>query len=223
MNLRIQKLLLTLAISIAAINGIWAQSYNNSPGDSLVQSANLEQTVVMNITQLHPTSDTLYFHWRKIEASLPAGWTASLCDNGACFSSLPDSGMMIPIVPGDNGLMSLHCTPHTTIGAGIIRYALYATATPARIDTLTWIINATATGIEDVNSAQPFIYCSNGVIYCSNTQNDYSEVKVYSIDGRKIFAPPIMDRITVPDIKNQIVIVVLQGESKIFSQKISLR
>ncbi len=223
MNLLITKTLLTVAISIAAINGILAQSYTNSPGDSLEQSTNLEQTVVMNITQLHPTSDTLYFHWRKIEASLPTGWVASLCDNGACFSSLPDSGMMIPIVPGDNGLMSLHCTPQTTMGTAIIRYLLYATATPARIDTLTWIINATTTGIEEANSTQPVIYNSNGVIYCMNIQNDYTEIKVYSLDGREVLTSPIMDRIIVPDTKKQMVIVVLKGKNKTYCQRISLR
>ena len=131
--------------------------------------------------------------------------------------------MMIPIVPGDNGLMSLHCTPHYTAGTAIIRYSLYATATPAHTDTLTWIVNATTTGIEESNPMLPLIYSANGAILCSNVSSDLMEIIVYSLDGREVFSSPLMKSISLPDTKYQTVVVVLKGKSKMYSEKISLR
>lgn len=223
MHLLIYKILLGAAICIAVNNNILAQSYTNSPGDSLMQNTALEHTVVMNITQLHPTNDTLIFKWRKVKALIPAAWAAQICDNGSCYTSVIDSGMMIPIVPGDNGLMSIHCTPHTTPGTAVIRYLLYAANTPTRIDTLTWIINATATDIENSNRVLPFIYALNGQIYFHNIPSNYTEIKIYTLDGREIFASPVIEQLLLPYTNSQTVIVVLKGANQLFSQKILLR
>ena len=77
-----------LVIMMASTCVLSAQSYYNYPGDSITQNTNVgAHAVVMNITQTHPTSDTLHFHWRKLSVSMPAGWTASVCDNGFCFST----------------------------------------------------------------------------------------------------------------------------------------
>jgi hypothetical protein len=119
-------ILWALVIIMTGARGLYAQSYTNSPGDSIVRTTTVGgHTIVMNITQVHPTNDTLHFHWKKQFVSLPSGWIASICDNGLCFTSLVDSGMMIPIVPGDNGLMSIHCEADSNPVLGIIRYTLY--------------------------------------------------------------------------------------------------
>jgi hypothetical protein len=211
-----------VALIISATVHLSAQSYTNSPGDSLIQYLSLEQPTVMNIIQQHPTSDTLIFKWRKIQADIPAAWTASLCDNGACFSTLRDSGMMIPIVPGDDGLMSLHCTPHTTSGTAIIRYALYTTQTPMHIDTLTWIIYASTTSIESTTIAAPKIYSYGGHIFLKSISGVYDNMKIYSIDGREIYGSPVVSDVFLSEKKLSEVIVVLTGNGTTFSKKVSV-
>jgi len=136
---------------LATIQTAFAQSYTHSPNDTIISNANYNDVNVYNITQIHPTNDTLFFKIKKQSVSMPSTWEASLCTNGNCFTTLIDSTTMGPIVVGDNGLMSLHLNPHFEAGTGIIRYTIYATNTPNQIDTLTWIITANGSvGINDI-------------------------------------------------------------------------
>jgi len=200
-----------------------AQRYSHSPNDSIVKNTSLGATVVLNITQLHPGNDTLHFRWKKQSVSLPSGWSATICDNGFCFTSLEDSGSMIPIVPGDKGLMSLHCSPAATLGTGVIRYTLYEDNTPNQVDTLTWIIHALTTGIEIVPESGPTVYVENHYLHISATSNTYQKLTLYDLTGREIFNSYIIDTNTPIDIASMpsgIMIARLYGENKNHVQKI---
>ena len=219
---RVHKTWVIAAMMMTATIRLSAQSYTNTPGDTLIQYLSLEQPSVMNIIQHHPTSDTLIFKWRKIEVDMPVAWSASLCDNGACFTTLRDSGMMIPIIPGDDGLMSLHCTPHGTPGTAIIRYALYTTQTPLHIDTLTWIIHASTTGVESATLSAPNIYSYGGHIYLKDISSSFTDMKIYCIDGREIYKSPLVSDFFLSEKNLSEVIVVLTGNSTVFSKIVSL-
>jgi len=210
-----------LTILMACGTVLSAQSYTNTPGDTVTSSVASGHAVVMNITQQHPTQDTLYFHWRKLTVVLPTDWTASVCDNGACFDSLVDQGMMIPIIPGENGLMSLHCTP-TSPGNGIIQYTLYAENSPSHIDTLTWIIRSIATGIGTVTTPSPRVYCHSGTLHLSDI-SDYTSADVYDLTGRLILHRQLQgsdESIKLPHSGICIFELVLQGEDGRFITKI---
>jgi hypothetical protein len=217
-----QEWILVAAICFAATNIMSAQSYYNSPSDSLVKSTVLDHTVAMIITQQHPTGDTIYFKWKQLSVTMPAGWDASLCDNGHCFSVLMDSGMMIPIVPGDNGLMLLHCTPHVNIGTGIIRYILYATNTPSHVDTLTWIVNATATGIEATTNTQSSVWYYQNKILLRNGGENFETIRLLEICGRVIFEASILGQteIVLPQLPTSSYIIELSGKGGIYYKRI---
>lgn len=177
-------LLLTVAL-FAAVNNSFAQSYYHSPNDTITSSAVFDDISVFNIIQIHPTSDTLYFKWRKESVVMPVTWEASICDNGNCYTSLKDSGTMAPIVPGDNGLMSLHLDPKFELGIGIIRYTIFSTSTPMQVDTLTWIITAGGfTGIAGLKNTQPIIYSGNGRITCKNLNSQFSKAWLFDLNGK---------------------------------------
>ena len=174
-----------LVIFMTGACTLFAQSYTNSPGDSIVKATTLgAHAVVMNITQVHPTTDTLHFYWHKLSVSLPQGWTASICDNGLCYTTLEDSGMMIPIVPGDDGLMSIHCQADSNPGIGVIRYTLYEEKTVAHIDTLTWIIAAAVSGLPDIGGSKAQIQCLSGKLSLQNIPDRFSDLEAYDMSGR---------------------------------------
>lgn len=182
-----RNIILLTAVLLAAVNSSFAQSYYHSPNDTITSSAVFDDISVFNIIQTHPTSDTLYFKWYKQSVTMPLSWEASICDNGNCYTSLKDSGMMAPIVPGDNGLMSLHLDPKFEAGTGVIRYIIYATNTSTQVDTLTWIITAGGTtGITEPKNVPPIIYSGNGRIVYKNLDNQFSKACLFDMNGRLI-------------------------------------
>lgn len=208
-----------------AVNISFAQSYYHSPDDSIVAEAVANDFNVYNITQIHPTNDTLYFKWNKQSVSMPITWEAGICDNGECNSFLKDSGAMIPIVPGDNGLMSLHINPHNESGTAIIRYTIFEIHQPQKMDTLTWIISAGGhpNNISKINAKQdPKIWVDNGNIHCVNLNNNFSIISVCDLQGRKLFIQKIRGneaRISFRDINSGIYVLQLKGRNN-FSRKI---
>jgi hypothetical protein len=180
-----RNIILLAAVFFAAVNSSFGQSYYHSPNDTIISSAVFDDINVFNIMQMHPTSDTLYFKWHKQSVVIPISWEASICDNGNCYTSLKDSGMMVPIVPGDNGLMSLHLDPKFETGTGIIRYTIFATSTALQVDTLTWIITAVgSTGIAEHKNVEPFIYSANGQLICKNLNGQFSKAWLFDMNGR---------------------------------------
>lgn len=181
----LKRSIVLIAILIMAINTSFAQSYYHSPNDTIISNAPFDDVSVFNITQVHPTSDTIFFHWQKQSAVMPATWEASICDVAHCYTELKDSGTTDPIVTGGDGLMSLHLNPNFEAGTAIIRYSIFTTNTPAQIDTLTWIITATApNAIVTTRNILPTIYYDNKQIICRNIHENYSKVFLYDMNGK---------------------------------------
>lgn len=210
-----RNILLLAAVLFSAVNNTFGQSYTHSPNDTIVSNAAFDDISVFNIIQIHPTSDTLYFKWHKQSVIMPLTWEASICDNGNCYTTLKDSGMMAPIVPGDNGLMSLHLDPKFEPGVGVIRYTIFATNTPTQVDTLTWIITAgESTGIIEPKNSLPIIYSADKRIFCRNLNSHFSNACLFEMNGRLIQQQNIEGdeaEILIPDFYSGMLILRLSG------------
>lgn len=199
-----------------------AQSYYHSPNDTLIAYTLLDGQVTMNITQVHPTNDTLHFIWNLHEVNMPTEWEANICDNSACFTSLEASGATLPVLPGDNGLMLVHCTPHVIPGIGTIRYTIYELGSPAQVDTLTWIIHASVAGIAENSHLEPIIYSNgNEVILAGNLQG-YTEVSIYDQLGRILVEKELNEETiyTLPLLSSGLIWVGLKGKTKTLTKKL---
>jgi hypothetical protein len=216
-----KQFVLTAAILFAAANIMYAQSYQNSPGDSIISNANLDDVSVYTITQLHPGNDTIHFKYQKYSVTLPASWDALLCDNATCHPDLKDSSQMIA-VPGDNGLMSLHLNPHWEAGTGIVRYLLYDVNTPAQIDTLTWIISAGAVAVTEQMDRQPFISLNRQTLTIKNADKRFKTLRILDIEGRIIYSSPvgISEQYTLPLFQTPFLVIHLSGNNFSWHQKI---
>ncbi|WP_133162715.1 hypothetical protein [Flavipsychrobacter stenotrophus] len=203
----------------------FAQSYYHSPNDTIIGTAIYEDVSVFNITQVHPTADTISFRWKKYSVAIPATWEASICDNGNCYTTLKDSGTMATIVTGDNGLMSLHVNPHLQSGTGIIRYSIFATNTPSQVDTLTWIITAIApNAVIEVSTLQPEIIIYNKRIAIKTLNDEYSQVILHDLNGKVLCHKDIQagqTSISTQEYPTEVLILQLTGKrnfiTKIFN------
>ena len=219
--IKISFILLVLAITSVRCYG---QNYFHSPNDTLIANTILDGQVTMNITQIHPNNDTLHFNWNKLDVVLPFGWEANICDNSFCYTSLVDSGTTLPVLPGDNGLMLIHCTPHITEGTAIIQYTISEANTPWQIDTLTWIINATVAGITSNHAISPKIWTYKNDLYFDEISTDYNSLIIYNSLGEAVFDTKFSTEniFHLPLLTPSIYFVQLVGDSNILTQKIIL-
>jgi len=217
------QLILVVVLFSATTRISYAQSYFHSPNDTLISNTTVNNSVTMNITQVHPNNDTLQFVWKKFSVSMPNDWTATICDNNTCFPSLIDSSTTLPVLPGDDGLMLVHCYPNTNAGTGIIRYTIYEIHSPEQVDTLNWIINAESTaGIsESVSTSQAYIIIGNQ-FHLTDSNSKYTNLTLLDLNGKEVFSSSIPTSLCVemPLFPTNFYYLVLSGTNTIIRQKI---
>jgi hypothetical protein len=150
-----KQVLLLLAVFLAASELSLSQTFSNTPNDTIVRFGQMEDFEQLIIQQRNISSDTITLKWEKVNAFVPTGWQASVCDNKICYTVLEDSGTMNPVLPNGLGLLLIDITPHINYGTAFIRYAVWDIANPAIKDTLTYIhiVNAArTTGLENKNA-----------------------------------------------------------------------
>ena len=186
------RLFLSVAAMIAAADISFAQSFSNTPNDTIYTAGMMEDLETLSIQQLNISTDTITLKWKKVSESVPLLWDASVCDNSICNTSLVDSGMMNPVVPTDYGLLLLHITAHVNYGTAIIRYAIWDTANPALKDTLTYILTVAATsGIAAAENKNDFSIFPNpakeniSLFFEDNKQHQF---EIFNAVGEKIYS-----------------------------------
>ena len=211
--------ILAVTVLCVAAGEVYAQNYYHSPNDTLVAYTEPGNSVTMNITQLHPTNDTLYFAWNKLSVSMPEGWTATICDNSMCYTSLVENGATLPVLPGDDGLMLIHCQPASP-GTAVIRYTIFETATPWQVDTLTWIIEASPLSVADkAENKLPFTLIENRFLLNTNA---YSTLTLTNTSGQQVLESRVkpFEEITLPQDQSAFYFLELSGDSGILRKKI---
>lgn len=211
-------LLITAGIAISQ-----SYSYSHSPNDTLVSNTTVNNSVTMNITQVHPDNDTLQFVWRKFYVSMPNDWTATICDNTTCYPSLIDSSTTLPVLPGDDGLMLVHCYPNTNAGTGIIRYTIYEIHSPLQVDTLTWIINAESTVSISESASTNSIYTLVGNQFqLTDSKAKFTNLTLLDLNGKEVFSCGISASscIEIPPFPAYFYYLILSGNNTIIRQKI---
>lgn len=200
-----------------------SQSYYHSPNDTLISNTTVNNSVTMNITQVHPNNDTLQFVWKKFYVSMPNDWTATICDNTTCYPSLIDSSTTLPVLPGDDGLMLVHCYPNTNAGTGVIRYTIYEIHSPLQVDTLTWIIHAESTaGMSEFTSLNDTYTLIGNQFQLTNPKSKFTDLTLLDLNGKEVFSSgiPISLCVEFPPISDTFYYLILSGNKTIIRQKI---
>lgn len=203
-----------------------AQLYFHSPNDTLTAETTVNSQVTLNITQVHPGMDTLYFTWAKVTGDLPVGWQATICDNNTCYPDLMESGQTLPVLPGDDGLMLIHCTTSSQTGTAIIRYAISEASTPQQVDTLTWIISVPAVAqLEDFpENKLSFTIDDAHFVNITGNSNKLKELNVVDLSGEIVFSMHLLTekKVQLPLQLHGVFFITLSEESAITRKKITL-
>lgn len=217
------QLVQVVVLCCATTTVAFSQSYWHSPNDTLIANTAVNSPVTMNITQVHPNNDTIQFVWKKMAANLPNDWTAQICDNAACYPSLLDSSTTLPVLPGDDGLMLIHCYPNNNPGTGIIRYTIYEIHSPSQVDTLTWIINASSTAaLNEIGSEEPAYTLTGNHFQLTDKGIRFTNLALLDLNGKEVFSSDISktSSIEIPNLPASFYYIVLSGTNTVIRQKI---
>jgi hypothetical protein len=217
------RLILLFAIFLTANNALFAQHYTISPNDSATANTVLTSTVTRNFNLQHTQNDTLIFHWKKLSVSMPANWDAGICDYQHCYTTLLDSGITDQVIPTDDCVMSVHCTPNINNGTAIIRYTFYEENSPLIIDTLTWIINCSTTGISNTTAQSLIITTILQKIILRNVDESISNIHVFDESGKEIYRTEKMKvemEIEISNAQAHIYFIQLNNKQKSVTKKI---
>lgn len=172
-----------MAIFFAITHVLHAQDYVLIPGDSIVAEIEANDLSVFNFLQQNTTTDTLYLSWEKVSEVVPAGWIAMICDNSICYPDLKEYGSMLPVVPGEYGLMSLHITAIEGGGTAMIRYAVWETNNALIKDTLTWIIHSLNTSMEGLQQNDFSIFTTGNKLIIRSTNPSDGNIRLLNLQG----------------------------------------
>jgi hypothetical protein len=153
-----------------------------TPGDSVQFTGVFDHLQTLSIQQVNTSADTIQLAWRKLSESVPPNWEAVVCDNVMCYTSLTDSGTMIPVLPGDYGFVLLHITPHVNYGTAVVRYEVWDIGNASLKDTLTYILSLdSVSAISEDKTLEPFQLFPNPANVSFNLRTNLSSGFTYSI------------------------------------------
>ncbi len=200
MSAKLKTAILAVAIVFAATFTLCAQNYTLSPGDSIVANAPMDDLMVFNILQNNNSSDTLFLSWEKISADIPSGWEAVICDNSNCYADLKEDGIMLPVIPSEYGLLSIHITPHLSVGTAFIQYGIWESGNTSVVDTLTWLISSGITAITQAEVDEPMFWLSGNRLVIQHPSFLDRQLSCFDILGKLLFQQRITSAVTTIDL-----------------------
>lgn len=214
-------LLLSIVTILISLSGN-TQGYYHSPNDTLWASTVLDQQVTMNITQVHTSNDTLQFVWQKLLVDLPFGWDATICDNSNCNLALIDGDTTLPVLPGDDGLLLIHCTPQITTGVGIIQYTMFEINQPTQLDTLTWIIEANELSLDEKFNVSGELFLKKDCLIWLGEKLMHPTVNALCMNGSKVelIYNEALNEISLKKLKPGFYWITIEDQGKNYYQKI---
>lgn len=139
-------LLMTFAGSSAFAQNATDRTYSVEPSTSIISTTNeLEEVSKYYIHMKNITGTSIELSWKKLSFDRPADWDYSLCDLGTCYAGIPDGEhTMFTVEKDSSGFLAPNIYPAGKSGTATIVIALWDKNNPSLVDTLTWVITATA-------------------------------------------------------------------------------
>ncbi|KAA3631870.1 MAG: T9SS C-terminal target domain-containing protein, partial [Bacteroidetes bacterium] len=166
-----------------------AQTFSFDPGGEIVDQVNFDEYSVHQIDILNETSDTLQLSWKLVEKTFPEGWEVTLCDNVACYGSLPNSNDFYPIFDDNYGFIKLTVNPFQVAGTMEFVFLIFPTGNQNDYEEMRFSLTAggttstTAPGSESINLwPNP----ASEVLYIKNNDNSTFRVNLTNVTGQTL-------------------------------------
>lgn len=183
------KYWLLLIFLITLVSQGNTQSFSFNPSGQYVQTIPLNTYSSHYVFMENLTGGILTLGWERIFLDFPENWEYSLCDNGGCYSGIPDSGVMAPVSGTLEAYLKLTVNALDYVGTGTVVFRVYDFKQPEIADTVSFTIHAVLTGENELsksddirinpNPASDFINITTGL-------NQPAESVLTDLNGRTI-------------------------------------
>lgn len=201
-----------------------AQTFTLNPGNVDTVYAPANTLTIFDIYPVNITSGDIIFSWTRVSVNLPLGWDYSFCDYGNCYTGIPNQGTMDTVNAGEMGLLGLNINPYAIAGQGIVKIYVYDGNFPNDGDTVTWVVNADAVGISEIQQ--------NGFSFYPNPVNDQLTINsheissgmtytIYSMNGEIVSTETLTTdkKINTGNLPAGIYVLQINGDQKSFAVK----
>jgi hypothetical protein len=179
--------------ALLSFSASFGQAFDYSPSQTLHTELEYDTYSIVDIYMQTTDLSGITFAWETVENTIPEEWDYSLCDYTACFSGIPDDGIMTPIADaemadGTKGFLKITITPNEFFGTGNVKFYVYNQADETEGDTIEFTFSLTGgVGLEEEvtglslypNPASETLVLTNG----SNVDLTYS---VLDLSGKLI-------------------------------------
>ncbi|MCF8365378.1 MAG: T9SS type A sorting domain-containing protein [Bacteroidales bacterium] len=183
-------LLLTALFTITFTAPVFAQSFTFDPGNIVTEYVELESYKNIQINMVHQGFNDITFGWVTIENNMLDKWEYSSCDNGGCYSLLPDSATVGPLADTVPGYVRLTVNPRDQIGSSTVKLFIYDIKYPDEGKFVTFdIIAVEPTGIYESETESLRIYPNPATDYMMFENNSIGTSAFEFIDmaGKTVF------------------------------------
>lgn len=185
-----QILLLTLIFTIAFTFQVESQSFNFEPGEIVTEYIELESYRNVQVDIMHPDADDITFGWVTIENNMLDKWEYSSCDNGGCYSLLPDSAVLGPLADTVPGFIRLTVNPRDQAGTSTVQIYVYDIKYPDQGKFVNFeIIASEVTSINEKKSPELKIYPNpaSNFVTLENPSSKTMEFELMDLTGKTVF------------------------------------
>jgi len=224
------KLLITLLIFLTIAAHVFPQTFTFQPGDIVTETVELESYKNIQVDMVHEGFDDLTFGWVTVENNILEKWEYSSCDNGGCYSLLPDSATIGPLSDTVPGYIRLTVNPRDQTGTSTAKIYVYNTKYPDDGKIVTFHITAilpTSVSEPEVQFISLYPNPATEYLMLENPSSDPAQFELIDLTGktlaRDIVNPLEPKKIILSSFPKGIYFVRLQNSSAYETRKIIIQ
>lgn len=188
-----KKLILIAIISIFYVD-VTAQTFTNSPNDSIVLNLPGNYYSELPIYQVNQTNDTLQLGIEVVYNDVPSGWDGMICVFGKCLGTILPVGStdtQSDVWGNNQGMVRLTVNPfNDTTSTAMLRIYCYDLNFPLTGDTLTWILNSSPTSVTEYELAAEKVTVypnpAKGFVNINQLPTETAVISIYDISGKLV-------------------------------------
>ena len=176
---------LTLSVSY-----LQAQTFNFSPSEYIIDDIELGQYKNFQVDMEHPQTDDLTLVWVLVENSFLQKWDYTSCDNGGCYSAIPDTGVISALPDTIPGYIRITLNANDQTGTGTVTLYVYNITYPDQGQYVTFEITAMAvTAVTEVTTEtfRVFPNPASDFIQVHNAAGESAKFQLIDLTGKTTF------------------------------------